>query len=139
MFKSNPKLDVEPVPINEITITEKEENKKESYYFMIPYSDAFEFANITEDISQILKKNKIDPFIHTEKVKIHKHKQLGVSQIYKYGVVVHAYKQYASILDYYFKNQREYTVITEDAMLHKHVIPIICERDHSMNDLIRKK
>lgn len=138
MLKSNPKLDVEPDYINELIIDEKED-KKESYFFMIPYSDAFEFADITEDISQMLKKNKINPFIHTEKVKINKHKQLGISLVYKYGIVVHAYKKYTSILDHYFKNKREYTILTEDAMLHKQVSPITCERDHSMNDLIRKK
>lgn len=138
MFKSNQKLDIEPVSINEIIIDEKED-KGESYFFMIPYSDAFEFADITEDISQMLKKNKINPFIHTEKVKINKHKQLGISSVYKYGIIVHAYKKYTCILDHYFKNRREYTVLTEDAVLNNHVTPVICERDHSMNDLIRKK
>lgn len=155
MFNEN-HIDLKLSPIDEIVMSEndidskhrhislnvntiEQDEGKESYFFMIPYSDAFEFANITDDISKMLKKNKIDPFIHTEKVKIHKHKLLGISPIFKYGIVIHAYKRYTSVLDFYFKNKREYTVITEDAMNHKHITPIICERDHSMNDLIRKK
>ena len=105
-------------PIDEIVVSENKDLKhrhislnvntisknegKESYFFMIPYSDAFEFADITDDISNILKKNKIDPFIHTEKVKIYKHKLLGISPIFKYGIVIHAYKKYTSVFDFYF-------------------------------------
>lgn len=121
---------------NSVYQNQHQEEEKVKYFF-VPYTDAFEFADITDIISKIHSKK--NPFLHIHKVHLINHKKLGISTNFRYGICFKYLENQENVLKYFFKEKLFSIFYEHDVIQHKDYVPIICEKYHTMNDLIRKK
>ena len=115
------------------------EDERELKIFFVPYTDAFEFAEITEIIRKTLSDNNVIPFLKIEKVHVVHHKKLGIPITHPYGIYLRYPEKYENVMKRLFR-KRFFTIYHQsDILYNKDVVPIVCEKYHTMDDLIRKK
>lgn len=113
---------------------------KDSIHILFPYEDAFHFACIINELNRIYNRSMFLKIIERiDKVYIRKPKKLGIGSFNQNGILIQTQQEYNHIFDALHNRNISSKIITHDVIESNIIIPVLCDKDHTMFDLIRKK